>query len=102
MTALQVCHNSLSYVSGLFVEMIGNTRSFRFANCLSLVLVILAGNVVWAARVKAVTSQVIEILFTSSDLPITGGAVIAPPDRPIEDLQIYNLHVTHSTEAKLF
>jgi integrating conjugative element protein (TIGR03757 family) len=78
-----------------------NTRSIRFASWVSLVLVILAGNVVQAARIEAVTPQVIEV-FTSSDLPITGGAVISPaPGRPTADLQIYNLDGIQRVEAKL-
>jgi integrating conjugative element protein (TIGR03757 family) len=78
-----------------------NTRSIRFASWVSLVLVILAGNVVQAARIEAVTPQVIEV-FISSDLPITGGAVISPaPGRPTADLQIYNLDGIQRVEAKL-
>ncbi|MBZ0071934.1 MAG: TIGR03757 family integrating conjugative element protein [Gammaproteobacteria bacterium] len=62
---------------------------------------ILAGNVVQAARIEAVTPQVIEV-FTSSDLPITGGAVISPvPGRPTSELQIYELDGIQSIEAKL-
>jgi integrating conjugative element protein (TIGR03757 family) len=81
--------------------MTGNTRSICFASWVSLVLVILAGNVVQAARIEAVTPQVIEV-FTSSDLPITGGAVISPvPGRPTSELQIYELDGIQSIEAKL-
>jgi len=81
--------------------MTGNTRSICFASWVSLVLVILVGNVVQAARIEAVTPQVIEV-FTSSDLPITGGAVISPvPGRPTSDLQIYELDGIQSIEAKL-
>jgi integrating conjugative element protein (TIGR03757 family) len=81
--------------------MTGNTRSIRFASWVSLVLVILTGNVVHAARIEAVTPQVIEV-FTSSDLSITGGAVISPASgRPTADLQIYNLDGIQRVEAKL-
>ena len=81
--------------------MTGNTRSIRFASWVSLVLVILAGNVVKAAQIEAVTPRVIEV-FTSSDLPITGQAVIsAAPGRPTTELQIYNLDGIQRIEAKL-
>lgn len=81
--------------------MTGNTRSIRFTSWVSLVLVILAGNVVQAARIEAVTPQVIEV-FTLSDLPITGGAVTnSAPGRPTPDLQIYNLDGIQRIEAKL-
>jgi len=81
--------------------MTGNTHSNRFVTWGSFVLVILAGNAVQAARIEAVTPQVIEV-FTSSDLPFTGGAVISPaPGRPTADLQIYNLDGVQRVEAKL-
>lgn len=62
---------------------------------------ILAGNVVQAAQIDAVTLQVIEV-FTSSDRPITGHAVIyAAPGRPTTELQIYNLDGIQRIEAQL-
>ena len=62
---------------------------------------ILAGNVVQAARIEAVTPRVIEV-FTSSDLPITGGAITnSAPGRPTADLQIYNLDGIQRVETKL-
>lgn len=81
--------------------MIIKTHSHRFVAWGTLVFVILAGKVVHAAELAAVTPQVIEV-FTSSDLPITGGAVISPaPGRPTADLQIYNLDGIQRVEAKL-
>lgn len=81
--------------------MIGNTHSNRFACWGPLVLVILAGNVVQAAQIEAVTPRAIEV-FTSSDLPITGGTVINPvPGRPTSELQIYELDGIQRIEAEL-
>jgi integrating conjugative element protein (TIGR03757 family) len=78
-----------------------NTHSNRFVSWGSLVLVILAGNVVNAAELTAATPRVIEV-FTSSDLSITGGAVTnSAPGRPTSDLQIYNLDGIQSIETKL-
>jgi integrating conjugative element protein (TIGR03757 family) len=63
--------------------------------------VILAGNVVQAAELAAATPRVIEV-FTSTDLPIAGGAVTSSvPGRPSFDLQIYNLDSIQRIEAKL-
>jgi len=63
--------------------------------------VILAGNVVQAAQIEAVTPRVIEV-FTSSDLPITGRAVInTAPGQPTSELQIYNMDGIQRIEAKL-
>lgn len=67
----------------------------------TLVLVALAGNVVQAAELTAGHPRLIEV-FTSSDLPITGGAVISSAlGRPTPDLQIYNLDGIQRIEAKL-
>ncbi len=81
--------------------MIGNTHSNRFASWGSLVLAILAGNIVHAAELAAVTPQVIEV-FISTDLPINGGAAINPDTaRSKIDLQIYELDGIQRIEAKL-
>jgi len=81
--------------------MIGRTHSNRFASWGSLVFVILAGNVVQAAELAAATPRVIEV-FTSTDLPIAGGAVTSSaPGRPTSDLKIYHLDGIRRIEAKL-
>lgn len=81
--------------------MIGNTHSNRFACWGSLVLVILAGNIVHAAELAAVTPQAIEV-FTSTDLPINGGAAINPDTtRSKIELQIYNLDGIQRIESQL-
>jgi len=81
--------------------MIRKTHSYRLVAWGSLVLVILAGNIVQAAELAAATPQIIEV-FTSSDLSITGGAVTnSAPGRPTSDLQIYNLDGIQSIETKL-
>ncbi len=81
--------------------MIENTYSNCFIVWGSLVLVILAGNVVQAAELAATPPQVIEV-FTSTDLPITGGTVTnSAPSRPTSDLQIYHLDGIQRFETKL-
>lgn len=62
---------------------------------------ILAGNVVQAAELEAATPQVLEV-FTSIDLPITGGAAInTDTARSKTELQIYELDGIQRIEAKL-
>jgi len=81
--------------------MIENIHSKRFVCWGSLVLVILAGNVVQAVQIEAAIPQVIEV-FTSSDLPITGKAVINPDAvRPKTELRVYELDGIQRIEAKL-
>ncbi len=81
--------------------MIRKTHSHRFVAWGSLVLVILAGNVVHAAELTVATPQVIEV-FTSSDLPITGKAAINPDSvRSKTELQVYELDGIQRIEAKL-
>jgi len=78
-----------------------NTYLNRFVCWGSLVLVILAGNVVQAVELAAATPRVIEV-FTSTDLPIAGGAdTSSAPGRPSFNLQIYNLDSIQRIEAKL-
>tara|TARA_R110002096_G_scaffold156192_2_gene320774 strand:+ start:653 stop:1087 length:435 start_codon:yes stop_codon:yes gene_type:complete len=63
--------------------------------------VILAGNVAPANENDAATPQIIEV-FTSTDLPITGEAVInAGAARLKNELQIYELDGIQRIEAKL-
>lgn len=81
--------------------MTGYKHSSRFVSLGSLVLVILAGNVVHAAELVAATPQVIEV-FTSSDRPITGKAAINTDSvRSKSDLHIYELDGIQHIEAKL-
>ena len=81
--------------------MTGNTQSNRFVTWGSFVLVILAGNVVQAARIEAVTPRVIEV-FTSSDLPIIGEAAInRQPDYRESKLHVYELDGMLRSEATL-
>ena len=88
-------------VSGPFVERTGNTHSSRFICWGSIFLVILAGNVAPANENDAATPQIIEV-FTSTDLPITGEAVInAGAARLKNELQIYELDGIQRIEAKL-
>ena len=81
--------------------MTGNTHSNRFGCWGSIILLILAGNVVQAARNDAATPQLIEV-FASTDLPITVGAAInADVASSKNDLQIYELDGIQRIEAKL-
>jgi integrating conjugative element protein (TIGR03757 family) len=81
--------------------MIRNTHLNRFVALASLVLVLLVGNVLQAAQFGEVRPEVIEV-FTSSDLPITGGAAIAPAlSRETSYLKIYNLDGIRLVEAEL-
>ncbi len=81
--------------------MTGYKHSNRFACWGALVLAILAGNVVRAAELTAAIPQVIEV-FTSTDLPITGGVAInLDTARSKTKLQIYELDGIQRIEADL-
>ena len=78
-----------------------NTHSSRFFSWGSLVIVILAGNIVHAAELATVTPQVIEI-FTTTDSSVAGEAAISQhPDYRKTELQIYELDGIQRIEAKL-
>ena len=81
--------------------MIRNTQSIWFVVLVSVVHALFAGGVAQAAQNTAWNPRLVEV-FTTSGLPITGGAVISPaPGRPTADLQIYNLDGIQRVEAKL-
>lgn len=78
-----------------------NTHSNRFVSWGSLVIVILAGNIVQAAELATVTPQVIEI-FTTTDLSVAGEAAISQqPDYREIEFHVYELDGIQRIEAKL-
>lgn len=68
----------------------------------SLVFMLLAGSVAQAASQLAAGHPRLVELFISSDMPITGGAVISSaPSRPTPYLQTYNLDGIERIETQL-
>ena len=81
--------------------MTGSLHSKRLVSRGSLVVVILVGNAVLAARMDAVIPRTIEV-FTSSDLPVTARAgVPSDPAHPQPGLQVYELDGIRYIEEKL-
>jgi len=81
--------------------MTSSIHSNHFVCWGSLVLLILAGNVVQADEFVAATPQVIEV-FTTTVLPVTGEAAInRQPDYREIELHVYELDGIQRIEAKL-
>ena len=82
-------------------RMIGNTHSLRFVLSASAVLVLFTGSVAQAAQPTGLYPYLIEV-FATTDLPVTGGAVINRKlDYPEINIQDFELDGIQRFEANL-